>query len=153
MPTVKISTRPRYALHLMLDVSRHGLDGRPVHLREIALRNHLSKGYLEQLVVSLKNARLLRSTGGRSGGYRLAKPADKTTILEIFEATIGPIQLVECVQDPESCMRSASCPCRILWLLLSRRIQALLASYSLKDLAERSGVERMMEELRSIEVE
>lgn len=153
MSTVKISTRPRYALRLMLDVTRHCVDGRPVHLREIALRNRLSKGYLEQLVVSLKNAGLLRSTGGRSGGYRLAKPADKTTILEIFEATIGPIQLVECVQDPESCMRSEACPCRILWLLLSRRIQALLASYSLKDLAERSGVERMMEEVRAIKAE
>ncbi len=150
MLIVKISTRPRYALHLMLDVFRHGLEERPVHLREVALRNHLSKGYLEQLVVSLKNARLLRSTGGRSGGYRLAKPAEKTTILEIFEATIGPIQLVECVQDPESCKRSASCACRILWLLLSRRIEALLASYSLQDLAGPSGVERMLEELRAV---
>lgn len=134
----------------MLDVSRHCVDGRPVHLREIALRNHLSKGYLEQLAVSLKNARLLKSSGGRNGGYRLAKAAQNTTILEIFESTIGPIQLVECVQDPESCMRSASCSCRILWLLLCRRIKALLASYSLQDLADRSGVERMMEELRAI---
>lgn len=149
MSIVKISTRPRYALHLMLDVSRHCLDGRPVHLRDIALRNRLSKGYLEQLAVSLKNARLLKSTGGRNGGYRLAKPAEKTTILEIFEATVGPIQLVECVQDPESCTRSGSCACRMLWLLLSRRIQALLASYSLQDLADRSGVDRMMEELRA----
>lgn len=145
---MKISTRPRYALRLMLDISRHARDDKPVHLREIARRNKLSKGYLEQLVVSLRNAHLLRSFSGRGGGYRLVKPAEQISLLEIFEATIGPINVVECVAHPEQCMRSEYCECRILWELLNERILYLLADYSLKDLSNEGGIRRMLGELK-----
>ncbi|MEW6442619.1 MAG: Rrf2 family transcriptional regulator [bacterium] len=144
---MKISTRLRYALRLMLDLSRHSGDGKPVHLSEIARREKLSKGYLEQLVVSLKNASLIRSTSGRTGGYRLGRPAEQITLLEIYEATSGPINLVECVGHPEECMRSENCECRILWELLNQRITQVLADYSLKDLCDKSGVRRMLQEL------
>jgi len=132
----------------MLDISRHAKDDKPIHLSEIARRNKLSKGYLEQLVVSLKNARLIRSFSGRSGGYRLVKPPEQITLLEIFEATIGPINLVECVGHPEECIRSDFCECRILWELLNFRITNVLADYSLKDLSDKGGIQRMMGELQ-----
>lgn len=132
----------------MLDISRHSGEDRPVHLSEIARRNKLSKGYLEQLVVSLKNAQLIRSFSGRSGGYRLVKPAEQITLLEIFEATVGPINVVECVSHPEECLRSDYCECRILWELLNRRITQVLADYSLKDLSEKEGMRRMLGELQ-----
>jgi len=93
---MKLSTRPRYAIRLMLDISRYSKQGEPVHLREIATRNNLSKGYLEQLVVSLKNAQLIRSFSGRGGGYLLVRPPEQITILEIVEATIGQINIVDC---------------------------------------------------------
>lgn len=145
--TMKISTRPRYALRLMLDISRHSVDDKPVHLSEIARRNKLSRGYLEQLVVSLKNARLIRGFSGRSGGYRLGKPPAQITLLEIFEATLGPINLVECVRHPEECLSSESCECRVLWELLNHRITHVLADYSLQDLSEKDGIRRMRQEL------
>jgi len=144
---MKISTRPRYALRLMLDVSRNSKDGTPVHLSEIASRNRLSKGYLEQLVVSLKNAGLLRGISGRSGGYRLAKAPEEITLLEIFESTIGPINLVECVKNPAECLQADDCECRVLWDLLNHRITKVLADYTLKDLSGKKGSRRMMQEL------
>jgi len=145
---MKISTRPRYALRLMLDISRHTTDEKPVHLREIARRNNLSKGYLEQLVVSLKNAGLIRSFSGRSGGYRLMKPPEQISLLEIFEAIIGPINLVECVDHPRECLRSDFCECRILWELLHLQITNVLADYTLLDLTDGEGIGRMRKELR-----
>jgi len=145
---MKISTRPRYALRLMLDISRHAADEKPVHLAEIARRNDLSKGYLEQLVVSLKNAGLIRGFSGRTGGYRLMRPQGEISLLEIFEAILGPIHLVECVGHPEDCMRSDACECRILWELLHLRITNALAEYSLQDLTDKEGLQRMLEELR-----
>jgi Rrf2 family transcriptional regulator, cysteine metabolism repressor len=148
---MKISTRPRYALLLMLDISRHTDDEKPIHLGEIADRNNLSRGYLEQLVVSLKNARLIRSFSGRSGGYRLGRPAEQITLLEIFEAIMGPLNLVECVGHPQECLRSEFCECRVLWHLIHLRITHVLADYSLKDLTDKEGVKRMLDELQALQ--
>jgi Rrf2 family protein len=132
----------------MLDISRHTQYEKPIQLGEIARRNNLSKGYLEQLVVSLKNARLIRSFSGRSGGYRLVKPPEQITLLEIFEAISGPINLVECVGNPQECLRSDFCECRVLWELIHLRITHVLAEYSLQDLTEKEGIQRMRNELR-----
>ena len=150
---MRLSTRARYALRLMLDISRNTKDDKPVQLREIAQRNKLSKGYLEQLALSLKNAQLIRSFSGRSGGYRLFKSPEQISLLEIFEATIGPMNVVECVAHPEECMRSEYCECRILWELLNRKIVDLLAHYSLKDLSNEGGIRRMLDELRGYQEE
>lgn len=148
---MKISTRPRYALRLMMDISRHGQREKPVHLREIATRNNLSKGYLEQLVISLKNARLIRSYSGRSGGYRLTRPPEQISILQIIEAISGPINLVECVQHPEDCLSAELCECRLLWEILNRKIIEVLGGYSLKDLSDKKVLKRMAQELEQYE--
>ena len=132
----------------MLDICRHAGDDKPVHLREIATRNHLSKGYLEQLVVSLKNAQLIRSFSGRSGGYRLGRSPETISILEILEAISGPINVVECVLHPEECLMSDLCECRTLWRLLNHRIVDLLSEYSLKDLCDKEGGRRMSRALK-----
>ena len=145
---MRISTRPQYALRLMLDICRHAEEDKPVHLREIATRNNLSKGYLEQLVVSLRNAQLIRSSSGRSGGYRLGKSPQEISVLEIIEAIIGPINVVECVQRPEECLMADLCKCRSLWQLLNHRIVDVLSEYSLQDLCEKEGQRRIKKALK-----
>ena len=132
----------------MLDICRHAGEEKPVHLREIATRNNLSKGYLEQLVVSLKNAQLNRSFSGRSGGYRLGRLPENISILEIIEAIIGPINVVECVQRPEECLMADLCECRSLWRLLNHRIVDVLSEYSLKDLCEKQGMKKISQALK-----
>ena len=145
---MKLSTRPRYAIRLMLDISRYSQSGEPVHLREVATRNNLSKGYLEQLVVSLKNAQLLRGFSGRGGGYLLFRPPEQISLLEIIEATIGPISIVDCIGHPDECMNSDFCECRVLWDILNGNITKTLSEYSLKDLSERGGIHKISEKLR-----
>jgi len=136
----------------MLDICRHSEDDKLVHLREIADRNNLSKGYLEQLAVPLKNAQLIRGFSGRTGGYRLGRPPEGISILEIIEAIIGPINVVECIQRPDECLMLDLCECRSLWRLLNYRIVDVLSEYSLKDLCEKEGQKRIKQALKQYKV-
>ena len=79
---MKISTKGRYALRLMLDLAIHGGEGQPVSLRDVARRQQLSDKYLEQIVTPLAKAGLVRSVRGAGGGYLLNRaPADYTCLL------------------------------------------------------------------------
>lgn len=135
---MRISTRGRYALRMMLDIARNGGDGSPVSLSSVSDRTDISHGYLEQLAPALRAARLVKSVAGRHGGYRLAQPASKITIRMIIEASIGPVCVVDCVEEPESCLKSEYCECRIVYALINRRIAQVLDDFSLEDLLDPS---------------
>lgn len=146
---MKLSTRARYALRMLIDIHLHSSEGHPVQLGKVAKRTQLSRGYLEQLMLSMKNASLLRGVSGRNGGYLLTRPAKEITIAEIVEAAIGPIGIVDCIADPENCMRSEFCNCHLLWSLVSWQIKATLNAFTLEDLAEgnwRETVKRFLSE-------
>lgn len=144
---MKLSTRARYALRMMLDVARNGGENTPVSLATVAERTDLSRGYLEQLAQALRNARLLRGISGRHGGYRLATPATDITLDRIIEASIGPICLVDCIEDPVGCPRSEFCECRVVYSLINRRIADVLREYTLADLLDPSWVRDHVEAL------
>ena len=137
---MRLSTRARYALRLMLDVSRNGGEERPVSLAAVAGRTNLSRGYLEQLALTLRNARLIRGVSGRAGGYRLAMPPSEITVGQVIEAAIGPICVVDCVDDPEGCPRSEFCECRVVYSLINARVAEVLHSFPLADLMDPSWV-------------
>ncbi len=119
---------------MMLDVARMGEDGSPVSLASVAERSHISHGYLEQLAMPLRNARLLRGVCGKGGGYQLARPAERITVREIIEAVDGPLNVVECVGDPTSCIRADFCECRPMYVLINRRVTDALEGFTLADL-------------------
>ena len=133
---LRVSTRARYALRLMLDVARNGRDNGPVSLSSVAERTAISRGYLEQVALSLRSASLLHGICGRRGGYRLAVPADEITVGRIFEALIGPISIVDCVDDPAACPRGECCECRIVYRLINDRIVEVLQAHTLTDLMD-----------------
>lgn len=122
----------------MLDVARNGGEEQPVSLAAVAGRTNLSRGYLEQLALTLRNARLIRGVAGRSGGYRLALPPSEITVGQVIEASIGPICVVDCVDDPEGCPRSEFCECRVVYSLINARIAEVLHSFTLADLMDPS---------------
>jgi Rrf2 family protein len=124
----------------MLDIARHGGDKKPVSLTLVAERTGISRGYLEQLAAMLRNNRLLRSISGRYGGYRLARQAPKITIFQIVESVLGPVCVVDCIDDPESCPRSEFCECRMVYTLINNRIAEVLKEYTLADLLDPSWV-------------
>ncbi|HSO22197.1 MAG TPA: Rrf2 family transcriptional regulator [Chondromyces sp.] len=133
---MKISTRGRYALRMMLDVARHGGEDAPVSLASVADRTGISHGYLEQVALALKSAALVRGVAGRHGGYKLAKPAREISIRQIVEATIGPICVVDCIDEPEACLRAEFCECRLVYALINQRIGEVLDEFTLGDLAD-----------------
>ena len=135
---MKISTRGRYALRMMLDVARHGGQNSPVSLASVSERTGISHGYLEQVALALRSARLVRGVAGRHGGYTLSSSPDKITIRQIIEATLGPICVVDCVDEPDSCPRADYCECRLVYALINLRIGEVLDEFTLADLADPS---------------
>jgi Rrf2 family protein len=125
---------------MMLDVARNGGEETPVSLATVSERTGISRGYLEQLALGLRNARLVRGVAGRYGGYRLAEPASQITVGQIVEAAIGPICLVDCLEDPMTCPRAEFCECRIVYALINERIAEVLREYTLADLLDPSWV-------------
>ncbi len=137
---MRLSSRARYALRMMLDIGHYSKQGRLVSLSVVAERTGLSRGYLEQVAATLRSARLIRSVAGRSGGYRLARPAGKITVGDIIEATIGPVCLVDCIEEPDSCLRVEYCECRVVYSLINYRIREVLHGYTLTDLLDPSWI-------------
>lgn len=133
---MKLSTRARYAIRMMLDVAAAADQGEPVRLSEVADRTGISRRYLDQVVMPLKSASLLLGVKGRRGGYYLARPADQIRLGEIVEATIGRVTLVDCVGSPETCPRSDDCACRALYRYLSACMRSALDEFTLADLGD-----------------
>jgi Rrf2 family iron-sulfur cluster assembly transcriptional regulator len=142
---VKLSTRARYAMHLMIELARRP-DGL-TSLGEVAQRTRMSRRYLDQLAVALRSAGLIGARPGHGGGYRLARPPAAIRVGAIIEAAIGPLSIVECVRRPESCLKSELCECRSVYALINQKILDLLYGISLADLADREWLRCVEQEL------
>jgi len=148
---MKLGTRAKYTLRLMMGISRL-TDNRPrVSLGDVSHHCGISRRYLDQLVVALKNADLLQGRSGRGGGYCLSRPAAEIRGGEIIEAAIGRITISECVAQPNTCMQAEFCQCRLLWRLIDRRINDVLDEYSLADLLDHRWPSTVKKELELID--
>jgi Rrf2 family protein len=131
---MKISTKGRYALRMLLDLAEHQNDGF-VALKEIAERQQISKKYLEQIVPVFNKSDILRTNRGFQGGYQLAKSPDKYTVGEILRLTEGSLSPVACLEhDPIECDRSGDCPTLPVWQGLYRVINEYLDGITLQDI-------------------
>ena len=129
-------TRARYALKSMVEIARSSQVGQPISLERVARKTGISRRYLEQLTKGLREASLLKSVRGRSGGYQLAQPAGEIRVGQIIEAVIGPINIVDCVLMPETCLQADLCECRAVYQHINGRIADALKSISLSGLAK-----------------
>jgi len=136
---VKLSTRGRYGLRAMIDMAKSEDKG-PIATHTIAERQGISERYLEQLMVPLKRAGLVKSIRGSQGGYILGKSPDCITAGDIIRVLEGPIAPVECVSEsnPEACDRADFCVTRVIWTKVRDSIAEVLDSYSLADLVQES---------------
>ncbi len=143
---MKISTRARYSIRFMIYLADHSNNKKPIGLKEIASNQGLSLRYLEQLVVPLKNASLIKSVAGKHGGYYLAQDPKNIKVGEIVEAAIGPIKLMDCLDNNSECEFLEMCTSRRMWGLINTRITDVLYDYSLDDLSEKRMREMIKEE-------
>ena len=95
---MKISTKGRYALRLMLDLALHDSDA-PVRIKDIAARQDISDKYLEQIISSLNKAGYVKSIRGPQGGYKLARDPESYTVGMILRLTEGSLAPVACLDD------------------------------------------------------
>ncbi len=130
---MKISTKGRYALRLMVDISIHG-NGKPVSVKDIAARQDISVKYLEQIISTLVRAGYLNSVRGPQGGYRLTRDPSEYTVGDILRQTEGSLVPVECL-DPnaEACKREQECVTLRFWTELNQAITSVVDRYTLED--------------------
>lgn len=133
---MKLSTRTRYGMRLMVDLAQHWGEGY-IALKDVAERQDISKKYLEQIVSLLMNHGLLKATRGFSGGYQLAEEPGKISAAQIVNATESSLCALACISDASACERSEECPTLTLWTGLEHVIVEYLQSVTLKDLVDR----------------
>jgi Rrf2 family protein len=133
---MKLSTKIRYGARAMLELaSRYG-EG-PIELKEIARKQDISIKYLEQVIIPLRTAGLVKSVRGSKGGYSLARPPSAVCLNEVVETLEGPINLVDCITDPGACKRSSGCVTRDIWGEVSAALQGVLKSITLEEMVRR----------------
>lgn len=131
---MKISTKGRYALRMMIDIAENN-EGGWVRIKDIAARQEISTKYLEQIVTPLIRAKLLRSGRGAQGGYMLTKDTNEYTIGEILRAIEGDLAPIACLADDVNhCERKDICKTLGFWTGLYEVIDQYVDSVTLADM-------------------
>lgn len=134
---MKISTKGRYALRMLIDLAQNQGDG-CVSLAEIAERQDISKKYLEQIVPMLSKAGLIRTNRGNRGGYRLNVPPAECSVGDVIRATEGSLAPVSCLEYGEnSCPRKNSCSTLFVWEGFYNLTKNYFNSISLADIIDK----------------
>ena len=136
---MKISTKGRYALRLMVDLAEHKENGF-IALKDIAKRQNVSKKYLEQIVPVLNGAGLLTTNRGNKGGYRLSKEPSEYTVGDILRTTEGSVAPVSCLDsDVNICERQGFCQTLFVWEGLYKVVNEYLDGITVQDILDKTG--------------
>lgn len=135
---MRVSTKGRYALRVMLDLALHRHEG-SVTVKEMAQRQNITPRYMEAIISLLLKAGLVASNRGKMGGYRLVKEPVDYTLLEIIEAAEGSLAPVDCLSLPENdCPIKGNCATLPVWVGLEKLIEDYFRGISLNDLIQNS---------------
>ena len=133
---MKVSTKGRYALRMLLDLAEHKDDGF-ISLKDIAERQNISKQYLEQIVALLNTSNILRANRGKNGGYMLAVDPSGCTVGQVLRITEGSLAPVACLDDEvNQCSRVGICKTLPMWIGLKNVIADYLNSVTLQDMID-----------------
>ena len=120
----------------MLELASHYGKG-PIDLKEIAKKEDISLKYLEQVIIPLRTAGLVKAIRGSKGGYSLAKPPSEIWLNDLVEILEGPLDLVECLHNPNTCKKVQSCVTRDVWKDVQKAIYGVFHSITLEDMLNR----------------
>ena len=133
---MKVSTKGRYALRMLLDLAEHKDEGF-IALKEIAERQSISKQYLEQIVSLLNTSNILRANRGKQGGYMLAKLPSQITVGQVLRITEGSLAPVACMDDEVNfCERADFCKTLPMWKGLNKVIADYLNGVNLQSILD-----------------
>ena len=134
---MKISTKGRYALRLMLDLAMNSA-GQPVSLKDVAKRQEISDKYLEQIISVLNRAGYVRSVRGAQGRYLLRKAPEEYTVGMILRLTEGSLAPVPCIEEDNEveCDKREECVTVILWKKINDAVNSVVDHTTLQDLVD-----------------
>lgn len=133
---MKISTKGRYALRLMMDLAENN-NGSPISLKDVARRQEISDKYLEQIISILNKAGYVRSVRGAQGGYMLKNSPEEYTVGMILRQTEGSLAPVACIEDDEIvCDRQQQCVTSIVYKKINDAISGVVDNITLQDLVD-----------------
>lgn len=133
---IKISTKGRYALRMLLDLAENRSEGY-VALKDIAARQSISQKYLEQIVMLMGRSGILQSSRGYMGGYKLAKEPGEITVGSVLQLTEGSLAPVTCLQsETNQCERCGECETLPVWIGLEKVIYEYLNGITLADITK-----------------
>ena len=137
---MKVSTRGDYASRALLSLALHTTTDGPTAVRDIAERTGLPQPYLEQILLALKGAGLVRSKRGVGGGYVLARPPDEITLSQIVSAVDGPIQAGDFGEPHQNgaCDHEGQCVLLSVWSEVGQHMRHHLESFTLADMVSRA---------------
>jgi Rrf2 family protein len=141
---MRITTWAEYGLICALHLARRAAEG-PLTGRELAARERLPSDYVEQILLRLRRADVVRSTRGAHGGYVLARPAELITVRDVIAASELATFDLHCISHPveeERCSAAQQCSIRPVWLLLQQKIDGVLEGVRLSDLLDEESVVR-----------
>lgn len=135
---MKISTKGRYAIRLMIDLAEHN-NGEYITLMDIAERQEISEKYLESIVSVLSKSNLLISLRGKGGGYKLAKDPECYTVGSILRLTEGSLAPVSCLEgEINNCSRASHCQTLQMWEGLNKLVNDYFDGITIADLVKES---------------
>ena len=135
---MKISTKGRYALRLMLDLAQHRDEQEYISIKKIAVRQDISEKYLEQIVAQLARAGFVTSVRGAQGGYRLVMEPKDYTVGMILRHIEGNLSSVKCLEEsPNKCRRCNNCVTIEVWKQINDAVNSVIDNITLRDLVEK----------------
>ena len=139
---MKISTKGRYALRIMIDLAMNAGEN-PVRVKDIASRQDISEKYLEQIIALFNKAGYVKSIRGAQGGYLLTKEPNEYTVGMILRLAEGSIAPVSCVGvGAESCDKKGACVSAMLWQKMNDAVNEVVDHTTLQDLVDwQNGIE------------
>ena len=134
---MKLSTRGRYGTRLMVELAKHYGKG-PITVGTISKNQNIPIKYLEQIIIPLKRAKLIKSVRGPKGGHMLAESPENINVWQILSVAEGKLSLIDCVVDDKACESSAECPIRPIWGEAYASMRRIFEETSLKSVINRS---------------
>ena len=135
---MKISTKGRYALRLMLDLAQYTMENEYVSIKKVSQRQDISEKYLEQIVAQLSRSGFVNSARGAQGGYCLSKAPSEYTVGMILRQIEGNLSTVSCLEDnPNKCRRCNNCVTLDVWQQINEAVNNVIDNITLQDLLEK----------------
>ena len=144
---MKLSTKSRYGLRAVIEIAKT-YGSSPAKRKNVAANQGISDSYLENILIVLKNNRIIETTRGVNGGYVLSRSPREITVLDVVNSLEGPLDLVDCVTSGSVCAKTETCATRTIWKEVADAWKAILGAITLQDVIERE--ERLYSPMYSI---